>query len=156
MWVSQKQEKDTGLIYSYPMWPLEGNTVASLTKILNSIRNYSYVNCKHNIHVSICTSMSLSFKIFLTFSQTLVAHQKAVFSAKAFPITFQKAIHYPNNREKIQQKSLLLNLHFLPLIPKTHAAFLQVSLGNQYCKRIIIGILSSSQPRYKWGGVMSR
>lgn len=62
--------------------------------------------------------MSLSFKIFLTFSQTLVAHQKAVFPAKAFPITFQKAIHYPNNREKNTTKISLAEPSLSPINPQ--------------------------------------
>lgn len=55
------------------------------------------------MHINVLELLNI-FNILTNIS----CHRKAVFSAKAFPITFQKAIHYPNNREKIQQKSLLL------------------------------------------------
>lgn len=98
--VSQKQKnQDTGVIYSCPLSLLEGNIVVPLTKILNSIRNYTYVNCKHNIHIRMHINV-LEFLNIFNILTNISCHRNAVFYVKAFPITFQKAIHHQNNREK--------------------------------------------------------
>lgn len=39
----ETKKKDTGIIYSCTLSLLEGNIAEPLTKILNSIRNYTYI-----------------------------------------------------------------------------------------------------------------
>lgn len=98
--MSESEGKGTGVIYPSPLSPLEGNTVAPFTKILHSIRNYTYIKYTYAYtykYVHINAFELLNISNILT---NISCHRKAVFSAKTFPITFQKAIHYPNNSKK--------------------------------------------------------